>query len=446
MRRALPRGAGSLPVVMLLLLGLLLHLLHSQQAVIGQTRSVTGTVQGAIALEAAEAGLAWALAGLNHTPGAVDSVRERLLTWTDDGFGSVLPRHRLAARACSLDTLATLAPASVGASVVAYGGWTCAWAASAESAALPPMTVAVTPEPVDEDLRQPPAWLMQLQPGPLSETEGARRTTLSLRVTGCSQASIACGAPPDALPDVDRLPHARRHLRVTLALLGDLVSPPDAALSAGGAVSLGPDSRVVAGEPGRSGIAIESGGAVDRTPGSHIIGAPGRTPDDAVRSGLTALLDPAPRWWWHFRASAALMGRLPSLHHLRCATSGCSAGDLADALSSGHRALWVEGALNLDRGDWGSLARPLLLIVEGPVRLTGPVRGHGWLVARALDWQAGPTGTPERGLWQGAITTWDEARLNGPLDLVHRPTLLARLRGSVGTWTVLPGSWRDHGP
>ncbi len=422
------RGAGSLPVLLLMLLGLLLYLLHGQQALIGQTRGVTRLVQGAVALETAEAGLAWTLAALNHRPGAARSVREHLLSWTQEGHGSVQPRHTAIAQACSRD-------------ITAPGGWACRWAASADTAATPPLTDASS-----DPTRSPPAWLMRLTPGPLAETRGARRASLTLQVTGCSQASIDCSAARDAGPDPDRPPDARRHLRLTLALLGDLVSAPEAALSAGGAVSLGPGSRVASGEPGASVIAIEAGGRIQLDRDSHVVSAPGSAPDDAVRADQPALIDPVPRWWRHFRASAALMRRLPSLHHLSCEATGCSARELADATATGSRALWIDGALNLDGGSWGSPERPLLLVVDGPVRLSGPIRFDGWLLADALVWQADLPAAAERGLWRGAISTWGDARLSGPLDLVHQPGTLARLRGVVGTWTALPGSWRDHGP
>jgi hypothetical protein len=412
-----------------MLLGLLLYLLHGQQALIGQTRSVSRLVQGAAALEAAEAGVAWTLAALNHAPGAADSVRQRLLDWTLDGQGSVQPRPSAAARACTQDAAA---PA----------GWTCRWADS-------------PPEPDLADgsgghARSPPAWVMRLVPGPLAESVGARRNTLGLQVSGCSQTGVDCGAAPDALLDPDQPPDARRHLRLTLALLGDLVTPPAAALSAGGAVHLGPGSQVVMGEPGAAAVAIEAGGRVDLALDSRVVSAPGRPAGDAVLAEQAALIDPAPRWWHHFRASPELMRRLPSLHHLGCAATACGSGELAEAVSAGTRAVWVDGALQIDGGTWGSAERPLLLVVDGPVRLSGPVRFDGWLLAESLVWQVdATTGTPagpDRGLWQGAISTWGDARLSGPLDLVHRPGTVARLRGTVGTWTALPGSWRDHAP
>ncbi len=443
------RGTGSLPVLLLMLLGLLLYLLHSQQALIGQTRHVSRTVQGAVALEAAEAGLAWTLAVLNQ-PGGLSTdrpadtpesnptpLRERLLAWSPDSAGRVQPIHGTSAVACTGDPTAP-------------GRWACQWATDAHTGAVPPQPNEPDPDAADAAAALPasarPAWVMQLQAGPLAETDGARRTTLTLAVTGCSHASLACGAAPDAPLDPDLAPDARRHLRLTLALLGDGVTLPDAALSAGGQARIGPGSRVILGEPGAAAIAIEAAGRIDLSPGARAFGAPGRPDADALRANQPALIDPSNRWWRHFRASAELMRRLPSLRHLDCPAAGCNAGDLEAALADGARSLWLTGALNLDGGTWGHAERPLLLVVDGPVRLNGPVRFDGWLLADALVWQSDAAAGPSRGLWQGAISTWGDAELNGPVDLVHRPALLARLRGAVGTWTALPGSWRDHGP
>ncbi len=445
-RGSAQRGAGSLPVLLLMLLGLLLYLLHSQQALIGQTRHVSRTVQGAMALEAAEAGLAWTLAALNQ-PGGLSTdkpadtpestptpLRERLLAWPSDGVGRVQPIHATNAVACTGDPTAP-------------GRWACQWAPDARTGAMPPPPHEPDPAaPEGIAGRARPAWVMQLQAGPLAETDGARRTTLTLAVTGCSHASVACGTAPDAPLDPDLAPDARSHLRLTLALLGDPVTLPDAALSAGGQVRLGPGSRVILGEPGAAAIAVEAAGRIDLSPGARVLGAPGRPDADALRADLPALIDPAPRWWRHFRASAGLMRRLPSLRRIECPAAGCRGSDLETAWADGTRALWLTGALNLDGGTWGHAERPLLLVVDGPVRLNGPVRFDGWLLADSLTWQSDAAAGPSRGLWQGAISTWGDAELNGPVDLVHRPALLARLRGAVGTWTALPGSWRDHGP
>ncbi|RZS58720.1 hypothetical protein [Sphaerotilus mobilis] len=427
---AVQRGAGSLPVLLLILLGLLLYLLHSHQALIAQTRSVARLAQGAAAFEAAEAGLAWTLAQLNRPGDPQGRARDRLLVWPDrdGGASSVLPRHAAAAVACTQDDDTP-------------GGWACHWSVNETQAAAPPEPSASADSP-----RSRPAWLMQLVPGPLAETLPPHRNTLTLKVTGCSHATSACGMAREEWAEAAVTPDARRHLRLTLALLGDLVLPPDAALSAGAQVSLGPGSRVVQGEPGSGAMAIEAGGNVNLSPDSRVITAPGRHHDDAVRHTQAGLQDPAPRWWRHFRASASLMRRLPSLRHVACPDGGCGAAELAQALVDGNRAVWLDGALRLDGGSWGDAERPLLLVVDGPVRLTGAVQAVGWLLADALDWRSDdPPGLP-RGRWQGAISTWGDARLIGPVDLVHRPSVLARMRGGVGTWTALPGSWRDHGP
>ncbi len=417
-------GAGSLPVLLLLLLGLLLFLLHSQQALIAQTRHVAQMAQGAAALEAAEAGLAWTIAELNQPGGADTSVRERLLAWPE--HASVQARHAASALACTQDD-------------AAVGRWACRWADSSDSTATVPTPAA--------DGRAHPAWTLTLADGPLAEPSGARRTTVAMHVTGCSHATPGCGRDPEA-PGDDVRPDASRHLHQVLALLGDIVNLPGAALSAGGRVTLGAGSRVVQAEPGAAAIAVEAGGAVDLAVDSQVIGAPGRPRDDAVRSEQAALQGTAARWWWHFRAANGLMRELPSLRHVACPASGCSGTELSAAMAeggAGARAYWIEGGLTLDGGTWGSAERPLLMVVDGPARLLGAVQADGWLLAETLDWQGGSAETP-RGLWQGSISTWGDARLGGAVDLLHRPTRLARLRGAIGTWTALPGSWRDHGP
>ncbi|MDP4300072.1 hypothetical protein [Leptothrix discophora] len=428
-------GAGSLPVLLLLLLGLLLFLLHSQQALIGRTRRVALEVRGASAHEAAEAGLAWAVAHLNH-PGGLDGngrapseadlsdpaaalallpARERLLNWPTPA--APLPRHDNAALAC----------------VDGEHDWICRWATSLTVAATPPSPTGSALAPADG--RPHAGWTLQLQAGPASGT-------LTLRVAACSHASDDCGTDPAG---DDFVPEARRRVSTTLTLLADVAHLPDAALAAGGLVVLGSGSRVIQGEAGQTGASVESGAEIVQATGSSVQGLPGRPAGDSVQADIAALRNPAARWWHHFHATPDLLRSLPSLRHVACPEGGCTGAHLKAAVADGSRVLWVDGSLQLDGGRWGSAERPLLLIVDGATRLRGPVEADGWLITASLDWQADALDAA-RARWLGAISSWGEARLDGSLDLVHRPSTLARLRGAVGTWTVLPGSWRDHGP
>ncbi|MGY0193557.1 hypothetical protein ACWA7J_00630 [Leptothrix sp. BB-4] len=422
--RSAQRGAGSLPVLMLLLLGLLLFLLHSHQALLGQTRQVGRQVQGAAAHEAAEAGVSWVTASLNQAGVPSGGARERLVVWPDGAWPR--PRQDGASQACTQDAATPQ-------------GWRCAGVTSEANGVV---SAATPPRPAGDGAPHP-AWLLQLAPGPVPVSDPGGLPLLSLSVTGCSHAVPGCAVvePIGATP-----PDAIRRLHLTLALLGDLASAPDAALSAGGAVRLGAGSRAVRGTAGSGGPVIEAGGAITLANGSRVQGPPGSSPDDQVSPDRVALRSAPHRWWRHFGASAALMRQLPSLRHVACPTSACSTADLAAARTDGARALWIDGELNLASGTWGSVDRPLLLVVDGTARMTGPVQGVGWLIAGALDWHAGPTPDGAGSRWQGAVTTWGDAMLDGPVDLIHDAQVLAAMRGHVGSWMALPGSWRDHGP
>ena len=424
------RGAGTLPVLLLLLLGLLIFLLQGHQALLGQTRQVASQVRTAMAHEAAEAGLSWAVAALNLPGQPADGARERLVDGSDPA--QFRPRSDTVAIACTQDDAAAT-------------GWRCAWAGPrTDGTALAPQP----PRPADGG-RQHPAWLLQLSTSPLATTTPGQLPLLSLAVTGCSDALASCPmTATDGGPDMASATPAEavRHLHLTLALLGDIAHVPEAALSSGADVRLGAGSRVIRPLGDGGGPAVEAAGGIWLASGSSIQGAPGTPAADAVDADQPALRSVGDRWWRHFGASAALMRQLPSLRHLRCTSGPCRNGDLAAAMADGARALWVDGDLALDGGTWGATDRPLLLLVDGSARFSGALQAAGWLLADRLDWigDHGPSTSP-RGRWQGAITTWGDAGLDGGVDLLHDAQLLARLRGQVGSWTALPASWRDHG-
>ena len=70
------RGAGSLPLVIVLLLGAHLAVLYGHRALLVEQRASAAQQRAVQAQEAAEAGLAWALARLNKIGRA--SCRERV--------------------------------------------------------------------------------------------------------------------------------------------------------------------------------------------------------------------------------------------------------------------------------------------------------------------------------------------------------------------------------
>ncbi|MEY8878423.1 MAG: hypothetical protein AB9M60_18080, partial [Leptothrix sp. (in: b-proteobacteria)] len=206
-------GAGTLPVVLILLLSVTLLMLYSHRALIAEQRAVANQVRAAWAMEAAEAGRAWALAALNRSgrvddtcqpvsPGAASQpgLRERLLT-SDAGTGRVDPLADRGA-ACVLNG-------------AAVGSWRCACPPDA-----PPQLGRAA------DGRNHPAFRIRLEAGPTADGVAG---VLRLVVTGCSHLSDACdGAGAAGAPAGG---DASTELRSLIAPLGQLLRPPASAVT-----------------------------------------------------------------------------------------------------------------------------------------------------------------------------------------------------------------------
>lgn len=137
----------------------------------------------------------------------------------------------------------------------------------------------------------------------------------------------------------------------------------------------------------------------------------------------------------HFGMARATWLSQPVVQRLAC--SGDCGAAVAAASARGPL-IAVEGDLLL-RGplSLGSIERPLLLIVNGRLRLEGAVGFTGLAQAAAIDW-VGPTGS-----WRGALLVDGSAAGSGPFDLAHDPAVLQRLRNGQGSFVRVPGSWRD---
>jgi hypothetical protein len=416
------RGSGTLPLVLILLFTLALVLLDGHRALIAEQRAVAGQVRGAQAHEAAEAGIAWALAQLNRS-GPVD--------------GACAPIASPAASATSLrerllrsDLATGPATATVGSSVVGLRAVGAACTFDADWRCDCPLDV-VPPAPTVADATQPhPAFAIAAQGAP---GDAARAGVVRLTVTGCSQLGTGCGGGTE--------PDARTELRVLLAPYGGLMQAPGAALTALGAVDLGGGATLVNGDPRGNGLAVHAAGPVTVAPGTRLLGPPGRPAATAVLALDAQLGDTAAPWRRLFGLPAERLRTLPTLRRIACPVAGCGAADLQPLLDAGHRHLWLDGGLQLTSPvDWGRPDAGLLLLIDGPAQWQGPLAIEGLVLARSVQWLHPGAGVARL---RGALVSLGAVSLQGAVELVRAPEHLERLRDAAGAYVLLPGSWQD---
>ena len=412
-------GVAALGLTMLLLFALLLGVAYVNRSLVFEQRASANQYRSTQAFEAAEAGLEWTLARLNDVrpigadclpsadPGAT-AFRERYLSWN-------------AANATWSPILwndggvpTPLRPACVRAD----DGWQCSCPNDAAPVLAAPAGVAPAP-----------AFAIQLQ-------GGARAGLIRLAASGCSSLAAPCLGGADVAD-------ATAQVQVQAGLVPALRTAPAAALTARGRVDV--DAAAFGAhnaDTASGGIAIHAGGEVNAAH-ARLGGPPGASPASAMAPLDAALATQAPARFFasYFGLDKTHWGSQPVVRRIRC-IDDCTADVLA-AVQGGSAPplLLADGDLHL-RGPatLGSPERPVVIVADGAIRLEGAVDVHGVLYGRALTW------TPiagQSGLVRGALITEGDFAGGVPLDVVYDPAVLARLRGSAGTFARVNGSWRD---
>lgn len=407
------RGGGSLPIVLFLLIGSTLAWLHANRTLLTEVRASTAAARASLALETAEAGIAWSIARL-HVPGPIDAGCRPTSAAGTAFADQVLP-------VALSDPARPRQPAPASPACVLHpGGWQCA--CPANGAGAPPV-------PAASDAAAP-AFQVHLETGPAP-------SQWWLQVDGCSDAAAPC------LPSLDRS-DARHHVRVLLGLLPALPRPPYATVNALGDTQVSGGVQVVNTTPGRE-WTVATAGRLDADSTARFIGRPGQPGITTTVVGDTRGRSPdgsgpsASRWFsMHFALSPTAYRELPHVHRLPCG-SACGAADVTAALDAGHRVLWADGAVNIDTAaTLGAAEDPMLLIAMGTLQLTAAATVYGVLHGGSILWDST---TP--GLLRGALNSAGPVRLAGPLRLVRDEVVLARLAHAMGSWSRAPGSWND---
>lgn len=418
-RRAAARGAAALGLTLALLAAAALLSLSATRQVLLDLRLAgreTGTVQ---AFEAADAGLDWALAMLNAAgtvdaqcrphdtdvdtdtnagadAGAGPTFRDRALT-LDPVTGAYLA-HGIEA-ACSLDP---------------DGGWSCACPASSG------------PPPIG--------------PGPaafrVAVLAGRHPGTVRLRAVGCAPA-VDGGCPPAA--GATSVAVARHE--TLLALLPALAAAPTAAVTLRGRLASETAMALANPDPG-TGLAVHAGGRVALPPGSAT-GAPGAPAAEAVldQDAMLATASADEFFRRHFGATREAWASQPAIQTLTCAAGDCGLALAAriDA-APGLPAVHVTGDLALAQPRvFGTPARPVVLVVDGDLRIDAEVVVHGVVQANRLETGRGAAGTAVH----GAVLLDGDLAAGSSLQVVRAAPTLALLQRGSGGLVRVNGAWQD---
>ena len=428
------RGAAALIVVLLLFFIVSMVAAYTSRNLIFEQRTGANQYRSTQAMEAAQAGLEWAKAMLNH--GRIDADCQPSATLTDTTFRQ---RYLLAdsngnfsARGTTGTLPTTLATQLTPTCVFNGTDWDCECPSTAAPTLSPPSGTALAP-----------AFRVRIGVGGGSFAPG----TVRIESVGCTRLSNDClsfAAPGE-------LNEGRAMVTELLGLVGGLPSPPLATLTAGSAVNLASASLQLANPDVASGGATIQARSTVATGSAVLSSLPGTPGDLSVVANDVSLPDGATSTGAD-RMFASIFNLWPATHKQQpaalvldsstggCGGGGCNAAAVRDALAlNPGRVLWVEGDLTVDSsGDIGSATEPALLIVEGDLVFTTSATIHGLVYLRTGTWT-----TSGGGAVRGAVIAEAGVAGNGSTSIVYDADVLRRLRLNHGSFVQVPGGWKD---
>jgi hypothetical protein len=199
------------------------------------------------------------------------------------------------------------------------------------------------------------------------------------------------------------------------------------------------------------GVTIHSGVAVN-VPALVLISLPGtppnlsmRTGDGALSSELAVDTDDCTHCLFSsvFGLRPATYRNQPAAVQVDCSTvctSTSSDTELGKALAAERGSIiWLKGtgglALSSATDAIGSSAKPMTLVVEGPVSLAAGAKVVGLVYASSISLDSAEI--------RGALVSASTVLGSGTAQVVYDPAVLAKLQLLNGSFVRVPGSWRD---
>lgn len=424
-------GLATLATVMVLFFVMAMVAAYSSRNLIFEQRTAVNQLRSTQAVEAAQAGLDWALGMLN-----AGRVTDTCVATADAGWNSFRDRY-LAIDASS---------AMVTARTTGGGGAltpTCVKTAAGMDCQCPTDGAPTLTAPPDADVRT--AFRVRF----LVTGAPVRPRTIQIEVLGCTKLTDSCLDFSSVSSDGQ----GRARVTAVLSMRSVLPTAPGAAVTARGNVSgaLMAYNTAATG----SGITVQSGGAVT-VPESKLFG-PAGTPSSATKIELEPKFQNGSLAGGALpvgeRMFAANVGLLPNSYRdqpsasvITCAPT-CNEVPLVAALASAPtRMLWINGNVSIDTAvTLGSANAPVMIVIAGgSLTFTAAATIYGVVYGgRSSDVAPGAFTVSGSGTVRGALMA--EHALVGVGDpvIAFDPSVVTTLRQTRGSFVVVPGTWKD---
>jgi Tfp pilus assembly protein PilX len=423
------RGAATLIVVMILFFVVTLTAAYTSRNLIFEQRTSINQYQSTKSAEAAEAGIEWALTMLNS--GRID---ENCLPTADPSKNSFRQRY-LTFTGGTGDIQRTPNPSNP--DVTSYLWSACSFNGTSWSCACP----------------QPDGTLSSLPAGIAAFSvrffdQYSKPGVIRIEVNGCNSFDMACIT--GVQPGTDPFKQCQSTACSLITQYSSLRMIPTAAVTAKQSVA-GTQLSVLNTDAPSGGVTIHSGVAVN-VPALVLISLPGtppnlsmRTGDGALSSELAVDTDDCTHCLFSsvFGLRPATYRNQPAAVQVDCSTvctSTSSDTELGKALAAERGSIiWLKGtgglALSSATDAIGSSAKPMTLVVEGPVSLAAGAKVVGLVYASSISLDSAEI--------RGALVSASTVLGSGTAQVVYDPAVLAKLQLLNGSFVRVPGSWRD---
>jgi PilX N-terminal len=419
------RGAATLVVVMMLFLVMALLAAYANRGLLFEQRIASGFARAALAQEAAEGGVEWALALLNGPaidencqPKGVGGQRfaDKYLRINPSDrtvLGSVIPGvSNGIAVDCARDTN--------------NQGWAC--------------------QCKDLGARTAPA---AIGAGALTPSfglwfdRGARGGLAMAYALGCSDSVVdRCAGADDVNRSKNQL--AAGTNTTALALVSAVRTPPAMPLVVKGDLAMvGAGLGLHNTDPRSGGALVSIGGTWAGMKDERLETLPGSTLDQTrVQNEPTLQVAAEDVFRKFLGASPTQYAKHPALRTLTC--NGDCASVIDTAYKAGFRMFWLTGPASIgDSKVLGAVNDPLLIVVDGNLTLTGQTNISGMVVTTGnLDW----TNATGLSLINGMVLVGGSMSTTGPVDISYQQAVADQLSNRIGSFVRVPGGWIDTWP
>lgn|GEM_PF-803754 len=430
------RGAASLVIAILLLVGMTLVAFFGNRVFIFEQKTSANQFRATKAFEAAEAGLEWAIGQLND-PTVIDAAPS--CNAATAGFTTKTAfRVRYAAPTppISPNPAGFYPPANSQAacSISPAGALTCTCPV--------PGTTPTIGSATDARFR---VAFNSVASDPLS---------FEVISTGCTSEDTACdGSTAKA--------DATAVVRALVKVVPTFGNAPSSALTTGSATNITGSLSVVNTDMSTNGITINAGTSVVQGTGTSVVTLPGTPPSASILdndASLTALTNADPNGDLFFQS---YFGKTMEAYRNDSQTKVITATDCASATAcgalvsswydKGFQQFWIYPDVQFTNanlpavGTLGTANRPIFLAGDGNLELKSNLVAYGMLYAATAsatenwDYSGSGSGT----VFGALVSRGSFNKGSGTLNIVFDPKVFGLGSAPSGVLVKVPGSWRD---